>query len=249
MTCKPRGKIYSINEVRNWPRFKIRNVTKKYDRATRSTGRTLWRNMWNPKRWEATPTAAGCSSSTRMDAKLILKNKFYFHWTRYIGSMVADVHRTLKYGGIFMYPATGLTLIHNRFCFAEFLLQEFLPCIWVNIHPTQPTQHRTRTASSVSCTSACRWPTSSSRLGDSLALERKLEVLMWKQFAEDDDIETCIYCLSCRKPILDIAPKKLHERSPIFLGSREDVNDVLELIKKNREAWKEPLSCENLNLS
>ena len=29
MTCKPRGKIYSINEVRNSPRFKIRNVTKK----------------------------------------------------------------------------------------------------------------------------------------------------------------------------------------------------------------------------
>lgn len=25
---------------------------------------------------------------------------------RYIGSMVADVHRTLLYGGIFMYPAT-----------------------------------------------------------------------------------------------------------------------------------------------
>ena len=24
---------------------------------------------------------------------------------RYIGSMVADMHRTLKYGGIFMYPA------------------------------------------------------------------------------------------------------------------------------------------------
>ncbi len=26
---------------------------------------------------------------------------------RYIGSMVADVHRTIKYGGIFMYPATA----------------------------------------------------------------------------------------------------------------------------------------------
>ena len=26
--------------------------------------------------------------------------------SRYIGSMVADVHRTLKYGGIFMYPST-----------------------------------------------------------------------------------------------------------------------------------------------
>lgn len=26
---------------------------------------------------------------------------------RYVGSMVADVHRTLLYGGIFMYPATS----------------------------------------------------------------------------------------------------------------------------------------------
>ena len=26
---------------------------------------------------------------------------------RYIGSMVADVHRTLLYGGIFMYPASS----------------------------------------------------------------------------------------------------------------------------------------------
>ena len=25
---------------------------------------------------------------------------------RYIGSMVADVHRTIKYGGVFMYPKT-----------------------------------------------------------------------------------------------------------------------------------------------
>lgn len=25
---------------------------------------------------------------------------------RYVGSMVADVHRTIKYGGIFMYPAS-----------------------------------------------------------------------------------------------------------------------------------------------
>ena len=24
---------------------------------------------------------------------------------RYVGSMVADVHRTLLYGGVFMYPA------------------------------------------------------------------------------------------------------------------------------------------------
>lgn len=25
---------------------------------------------------------------------------------RYVGSMVADVHRTIKYGGVFIYPAT-----------------------------------------------------------------------------------------------------------------------------------------------
>lgn len=26
---------------------------------------------------------------------------------RYVGSMVSDMHRTLKYGGIFMYPGTS----------------------------------------------------------------------------------------------------------------------------------------------
>lgn len=26
--------------------------------------------------------------------------------SRYVGSMVADLHRTLVYGGVFMYPAT-----------------------------------------------------------------------------------------------------------------------------------------------
>lgn len=36
---------------------------------------------------------------------------------RYVGSMVADVHRTIKYGGIFLYPATkdspkGKVIIH-----------------------------------------------------------------------------------------------------------------------------------------
>lgn len=30
-----------------------------------------------------------------------------FFLKRYVGSMVADVHRTIKYGGIFMYPATS----------------------------------------------------------------------------------------------------------------------------------------------
>jgi len=36
------------------------------------------------------------------------------------------------------------------------------------------------------------------------------------------------------KPILDLVPKKLHERSPIFLGSKEDVEDVMAVIAKHK---------------
>lgn len=32
---------------------------------------------------------------------------------RYIGSMVADVHRTLLYGGIFMYPEDNVVNIYK----------------------------------------------------------------------------------------------------------------------------------------
>ena len=35
-------------------------------------------------------------------------------------------------------------------------------------------------------------------------------------------------------PILDIKPTGLHMRSPIILGSSEDVDEVLELIKNNK---------------
>ena len=34
------------------------------------------------------------------------------------------------------------------------------------------------------------------------------------------------------KPVLDIVPRKLHERSPIFLGSKDDVEDFLEVAAK-----------------
>ncbi|CAH1960042.1 unnamed protein product [Acanthoscelides obtectus] len=33
-------------------------------------------------------------------------------------------------------------------------------------------------------------------------------------------------------PILDIQPTAIHERSPIFLGSKDDVQEVLDVIKK-----------------
>lgn len=33
--------------------------------------------------------------------------------------------------------------------------------------------------------------------------------------------------------ILDIVPENIHQRSPIFLGSKEDVEDVLVVIRKH----------------
>lgn len=35
--------------------------------------------------------------------------------------------------------------------------------------------------------------------------------------------------------ILDIIPESIHQRSPIFLGSKDDVNDVMAFIKNKTE--------------
>lgn len=32
-------------------------------------------------------------------------------------------------------------------------------------------------------------------------------------------------------PILDVVPEKIHQRCPVILGSKDDVQDVLDLIK------------------
>jgi len=93
--------------------------------------------------------------------------------SRYIGSMVADVHRTLKYGGIFMYPSTT-DAVNGKLR----ILYECMPMAFIM------------------------------EQAGGLASTGKI-------------------------PILDIVPKGLHQRSPIFLGSKEDVNDVLECIKKH----------------
>lgn len=103
--------------------------------------------------------------------------KAYVRWTkeqkspysgRYIGSMVSDVHRTLLYGGIFMYPADKkskngkLRLLYECFPMA-FLVEQ----------------------------------------AGGLATDGK-------------------------RRILDIQPKDYHERSPIFLGCKRDVEKVME---------------------
>jgi len=86
---------------------------------------------------------------------------------RYIGSMVADVHRTLLYGGIFGYPDDKkskkgkLRLLYEAFPMAYLIEQ----------------------AGGLATTGT--------------------------------------------KRILDIQPTQIHERTPIFLGSKEDVQDLM----------------------
>ncbi|PWO00937.1 putative FBP1-fructose-1,6-bisphosphatase [Tilletiopsis washingtonensis] len=90
---------------------------------------------------------------------------------RYIGSMVADVHRTLLYGGIFGYPEDSksksgkLRLLYEAF----------------------PMAMLTEQAGGVATTGRGR--------------------------------------------ILEVQPKSIHERCPVFLGSKDDVNDLLSFYK------------------
>ncbi|EIN07363.1 inositol phosphatase [Punctularia strigosozonata HHB-11173 SS5] len=91
---------------------------------------------------------------------------------RYIGSMVADVHRTLLYGGIFGYPddkksAKGkLRLLYEAF----------------------PMAYLTEQAGGVATTGTGR--------------------------------------------VLDVVPTSIHERCPIWLGSKEDVEELISFYKK-----------------
>ncbi|KAK4881384.1 hypothetical protein RN001_004703 [Aquatica leii] len=92
---------------------------------------------------------------------------------RYVGSMVADVHRTIKYGGIFLYPATTSAPKGKLR-----LLYEGIPMAYI--------------------------------------------VTKAGGAATNGQI-----------PILDIIPDQIHQRSPIFLGSKDDVADVVDVIKKH----------------
>lgn len=91
---------------------------------------------------------------------------------RYIGSMVADVHRTLLYGGIFCYPADKKSTKGKLR-----LLYEAFPMAFL-----------TEQAGGLATTG--------------------------------------------EKRVLDVVPTSIHERCPIFLGSKEDVQDLLSFFKQ-----------------
>lgn len=90
---------------------------------------------------------------------------------RYVGSMVSDVHRTIKYGGIFIYPATT-TSKNGKLR----LLYECNPMAFI--------------------------------------IEKAGGVASTGQI-----------------PILDVVPTGIHVRSPIYLGSKLDVEEALSYIK------------------
>jgi fructose-1,6-bisphosphatase I len=93
--------------------------------------------------------------------------------SRYIGSMVADIHRTMLYGGIFMYPAD----IRNPNGKLR-LMYECNPLAFI----VEQAGGR---------------------------------------------------AIDGNNRILDIQPKELHQRTPIFIGSEEDVNMVEKFLREN----------------
>lgn len=88
--------------------------------------------------------------------------------SRYVGSMVSDVHRTIKYGGIYLYPATtSETRGKLR------LLYECNPMAYIV-----------------------------EKAGGKASVNPRTEVL-------------------------DIVPDHIHQRCPIVIGSRKDVEEAL----------------------
>lgn len=109
---------------------------------------------------------------------------------RYIGSMVADVHRTLLYGGIFGYPDDKksedgkLRMLYEAFPMS-FLIEQVSHCPLCGI----------------------QWMDANRQAGGEAT--------------------------TGNQRILDIVPPSIHGRCPVFLGSKEDVEDV----KKFYAAW------------
>jgi fructose-1,6-bisphosphatase I len=91
---------------------------------------------------------------------------------RYIGSMVADVHRTLLYGGVFMYPADSKSKEGKLRYLYEAAPMAFL-----------------------------------------------MEVAGGRATTGKEDI-------------LDVVPRHIHQRVPVFMGSAEDIEEFMEIARK-----------------
>jgi fructose-1,6-bisphosphatase I len=119
---------------------------------------------------------------------------------RYIGSMVADVHRTLLYGGIFGYPGDTKTksgklrILYEAF--REFPLPFPFP-------PPRP---------------FLLFPASETDFRLLLDYPCSAMAMLMEQAGGLATTGT--------KRILDLVPEHIHDRTPIYLGSKKDVEDV-----------------------
>ena len=110
--------------------------------------------------------------------------------------MVADVHRTLLYGGIFGYPddkkskSGKLRLLYEAFPMA--MLTEQVGC--------------NQSYETNECTEMSSW------------------------------LQAGGVATTGRQRILDIVPTKIHERCPVFLGSKDDVDDLIKFYKEEDAA-------------
>ncbi|MCA9783460.1 MAG: class 1 fructose-bisphosphatase [Calditrichaeota bacterium] len=104
------------------------------------------------------------------DLKVVDKERGRPYTSRYIGSLVADFHRNLLYGGVFLYPRTWVDGKKGKGKLR--LLYEAMPLAMVAVNAGGA--------------------------------------------AHSDD-----------GPILEIQPTELHQRTPLFIGSKLDVQDVL----------------------
>ncbi|OMO77204.1 Fructose-1,6-bisphosphatase class 1/Sedoheputulose-1,7-bisphosphatase [Corchorus olitorius] len=150
-----KGKIYSVNEgnAKNWDGPTAKYVLISFSRALFSafTSMQLPHSFLELRYVEKCKFPKDGSSSKSL---------------RYIGSMVADVHRTLLYGGIFLYPA------------------------------------------------------------DKKSPNGKLRVL-YEVFPMSFLMEQAGgQAFTGKQRALDLVPNKIHERSPIFLGSYDDVEEI-----------------------
>lgn len=95
---KKKGKIYSLNEgyaQQFYPDVTEYLQKKKYPEVKEMVDAVSFM-FWHVTEYDRTDSYIRCWCSQNGSAP---------YGSRYVGSMVADVHRTLVYGGIFLYPA------------------------------------------------------------------------------------------------------------------------------------------------
>ncbi|KAL2324627.1 hypothetical protein Fmac_023685 [Flemingia macrophylla] len=151
-----KGKIYSVNEgnAKNWDGPTTKYVEKCKFPKDGSSSKSL--------RYIGSPLVVGSAKKLLIQITPKITNSLHVRQS----SMVADVHRTLLYGGIFLYPA------------------------------------------------------------DKKSPNGKLRVL-YEVFPMSFLMEQAGgQAFTGKQRALDLVPKKLHERSPIFLGSYEDVEEI-----------------------